>query len=125
MPEHKLGKLIAVHSTSPAFLQRAAIVAALSFLFFLLALILTAFVGKLLGAGVPARLAGLSSREALAVGVGMSGRGAVELIIASIALEAGLFAQPDPVVANLFSALVIMAVVTTLMVPFGLRRVLR
>ena len=39
MPEPKLGKLIAVHSTSPAFLQRAAIVAALSFLFFLVALI--------------------------------------------------------------------------------------
>lgn len=39
MPESKLGKLIAVHSTSPAFLQRAAIVAALSFLFFLIALI--------------------------------------------------------------------------------------
>lgn len=39
MPEPKLGKLIAVHSTSPAFLQRAAIVAALSFLFFLIALI--------------------------------------------------------------------------------------
>jgi hypothetical protein len=35
----KLGKLIAVHSTSPAFLQRAAIVAALSFLFFLAALV--------------------------------------------------------------------------------------
>ena len=39
MPEPKLGKLVAVHSTSPAFLQRAAIVAALSFLFFLVALI--------------------------------------------------------------------------------------
>jgi len=35
----ELGKLIAVHSTSPAFLQRAAIVAGLSFLFFLGALI--------------------------------------------------------------------------------------
>jgi len=35
----ELGKLVAVHSTSPAFLQRAAIVAALSFLFFLVALI--------------------------------------------------------------------------------------
>ena len=35
----ELGKLIAVHSTSPSFLQRAAIVAALSFLFFLVALI--------------------------------------------------------------------------------------
>ncbi len=34
-----LGKLIAVHPTSPAFLQRAAIVAGLSFLFFLVALI--------------------------------------------------------------------------------------
>jgi hypothetical protein len=39
VPEPNLGKLIAVHSTSPAFLQRAAIVAALSFLFFLIALI--------------------------------------------------------------------------------------
>ena len=39
MPEPSLGRLIAVHSTSPAFLQRAAIVAALSFLFFLAALI--------------------------------------------------------------------------------------
>jgi len=35
----KLGKLIAVHPTSPAFLQRAAIVTALAFLFFLIALI--------------------------------------------------------------------------------------
>lgn len=39
MREPNLGKLIAVHSTSPAFLQRAAIVAALSFLFFLVGLI--------------------------------------------------------------------------------------
>jgi len=39
VPEPDLGKLVAVHSTSPAFLQRAAIVAALSFLFFLVALI--------------------------------------------------------------------------------------
>lgn len=35
MPEPKLGKLIAIHPTSPQFLQRAAIVAVLSFLFFL------------------------------------------------------------------------------------------
>ena len=61
---------------------------------------------------------------ALAVGIGMSGRGAVELIIASIALEAGLFDQPDPIVANLFSALVIMAVVTTPM-PRGFVKINR
>jgi len=55
----------------------------------------------------------------------LSGRGAVELIIASIALEAGLFRHPDPTVANLFSALVITAVVTTLVMPFGLRVILK
>ena len=92
---------------------------------FLAALLAVAFLGKLVGAGVPARLTGLSTREAAAVGIGMSGRGAVELIVASIALEAGLFDQPDPLVGNLFSALVITAVVTTLLVPIALRRVLR
>lgn len=41
MPDHprSLGKLISVHGTSPAFLQRAAIVAILSFVFFLLMLL--------------------------------------------------------------------------------------
>ena len=91
---------------------------------FLAALLAAAFFGKLIGAGGPARLAGMPTREALAVGVGMSGRGAVELVIASVALEAGLFDQPDPIVSNLFSALVIMAVVTTLVTPAGLRRLL-
>lgn len=91
-----------------------------------LALLLTvAFLGKLLGGGIPARLTGLSTKEASAVGIGLSGRGAMELIIASIALEAGLFADSDPVVSNLFSALVLTAVVTTLMTPIGLRLVLK
>ncbi|NIP47374.1 MAG: cation:proton antiporter [Gammaproteobacteria bacterium] len=91
---------------------------------FLGALLAAAFLGKLLGAGVPARLSGLTTRQSTAVGVGLSGRGAVELIIASIALEAGLFDHPDPVVANLFSALVITAVVTTIVMPVGLRLIL-
>lgn len=94
---------------------------------FVLALIAIAFFGKLLGAGLPARLLGFSKREATAVGIGMSARGAVELIIADIALRAGLFDQPQPVpeiVQNLFSAVVIMAVVTTVLTPLLLRPVL-
>lgn len=67
---------------------------------FVATLIAAAFLGKLAGAGLPARLAGLTGRESLAVGVGMSSRGAVELIVASIALESGLFDHPDPVAAN-------------------------
>ncbi|MGD9299926.1 MAG: cation:proton antiporter [Desulfobacterales bacterium] len=91
---------------------------------FLLILIVAAFACKMIGAGLVAYGVGLSGKDSLIVGVGMSGRGAVELIIADIALRAGLFSQPDPppeIIANLFSAIVIMAVVTTLITPIALR----
>jgi Kef-type K+ transport system membrane component KefB len=93
----------------------------------LAAVIAIAFLGKLIGAGLPARLVGLPGREAVAVGAGMSARGAVELVVLSVAYEAGLFLQQDgdPVVAHLFSVLVIMAVVTTLLSPLLLRQVIR
>jgi Kef-type K+ transport system membrane component KefB len=88
------------------------------------ALILIALASKLLGSGLPAYWLGHSKREAIIVGVGMSGRGAVELIVAGVALEAGLFLQPFPVpviVNSLFSAIVIMALVTTVLTPILLR----
>lgn len=93
---------------------------------FLTLLIVIAFSTKLVGAGLPAYLLGHSRRDAWAVGIGMSARGAVELIIADIALRAGLFSQPSPTpaaVAHLFSAIVIVAVTTTVATPFALRAV--
>lgn len=94
---------------------------------FVLALILVAFIGKLAGAGAGALLSGLGKRESFAVGVGMSARGAVELVIAGIALDAGLFDVPSgdsQIPENLFSSIVIMAVVTTLIVPVLLKWVM-
>jgi len=91
---------------------------------FVMALTLLALVSKLVGAGIPACWAGFSRHEALLVGVGMSGRGAVELIIAGVALEAGLFLHPSPpgpIVESLFSAIVIMAIITTIATPIALR----
>lgn len=91
---------------------------------FLVLLVVAAFATKLLGAGVPAYLGGMPGRASLAVGLAMSSRGAVELIIADVALEAGLFDRPDPtppIVDALFSSVVIVAIVTTLMVPVLLR----
>ena len=91
---------------------------------FVVVLTLLALASKLIGSGIPAYWVGFSKRESLLVGVGMSGRGAVELIIAGVALEAGLFLQPDPpglIVQSLFSAIVIMAVVTTVAAPIALR----
>lgn len=87
-------------------------------------LIVIAFLGKLIGAGIPTRISGMSWNDSAVVGSGMSARGAVELVIADIALRAGLFSKPedDPgIVESLFSAVVIMAVVTTLVAPFMMK----
>jgi Kef-type K+ transport system membrane component KefB len=92
---------------------------------FVVVLILVAFFGKIAGAGGAARVFGFSVRDSTAIGIGMSPRGAVELVIAGVALKAGLFdvTVPDaPVVGNLFSAVVIMAVVTTVISPIVLQR---
>ena len=94
---------------------------------FLSVLLFAAFAGKLIGAGLPAYWVGLSPREAGAVGIAMGGRGAVELIVASIAERAGVFDGPahnDPIVGSLFSCLVMTAVVTTLFTPLFLRWIL-
>jgi Kef-type K+ transport system membrane component KefB len=96
--------------------------------FFLAALVLIATAGKLLGAGLPARLGGLSTRDSVAIGVGMNARGAVELIVADVAFRAGLFSvpePPDPIVASLYSAVVITAIVTTLATPIALKALYR
>lgn len=94
---------------------------------FLILLVVAAVLGKMLGAGLPALWMTRSWKEASIVGFGMNARGAVELIIADIALRQGLFSQPDPappIIASLFSAVVIMAVVTTLLTPIGMRWVI-
>jgi Kef-type K+ transport system membrane component KefB len=92
---------------------------------FVVVLIVVALLSKFVGAGVPAYWIGLSRTESLMVGVGMSGRGAVELIVAGVALQAGLFLQPSPpppIVESLYSSIVIMALVTTVLTPLILRR---
>lgn len=95
--------------------------------FFLGLIIFTAFFGKLIGSGLPAYWLGFDRREALAVGVGMSSRGAVELVVLSIAYEAGVFtygSEPDPIVTYLYSALVFMVVAATFFTLVILRRIL-
>ncbi len=95
--------------------------------FFLTLLLLFAFAGKMIGSGLPAYWRGMNHREALSVGTGMSNRGAMELIVLSIALEAGLFSHgnlDNEIVSHLFSALVLTGVGTTLVSLITLRRVL-
>jgi Kef-type K+ transport system membrane component KefB len=78
-------------------------------------LCIVACISKIAGAGVGARLGGLRGRDAFTVGVGLNARGAVEIILTSVALERHLIDQ------SLFVALVIMALSTTLLSAFLLR----
>lgn len=78
-------------------------------------LIVIASVGKFGGAFLGARLNGLGFREALALGFGMNARGSTEVIVATIGLSVGVIDQ------RLFSVIVTMAIVTTLVMPPTLR----
>ncbi len=94
---------------------------------FVILLVATAFFGKLLGAGLPAMAVGFPLRQSACIGTAMSARGAVELIVAGIAMEAGLFSHPDPAppeIQYLFSAVVIMTLLTTLITPIVMRNLL-
>ena len=97
--------------------------------FLLLTAVLTivAILGKVLGAGLAIRLFGHTSGEALVVGLGMNGRGAVELVIAAVVLTlsdeltaAGALATPL-LTQEQFSALILMAFITTLMTPLTMK----
>lgn len=70
---------------------------------------LAAIAGKGGACWLAARLTGLPSREALGIGTLMNSRGLMELIIINIGLQRGVISQ------ELFAALVIMAVFTTIM----------
>jgi Kef-type K+ transport system membrane component KefB len=74
-----------------------------------LVVFLIACLGKLVGASLGARLGGFGWREALAVGAGMNARGAVGLLLASLARQVGLVDD------RVFVALVVMALATSLL----------
>jgi Kef-type K+ transport system membrane component KefB len=71
-------------------------------------ILVLAYAGKVIGATSGALLGGLSRNNALAVAFGLNARGAMEIILGTLALNAGLISQP------IFVALVIMAFVTSL-----------
>ena len=81
--------------------------------------IIAACIGKIVGCSLGARISGLSRGESLSVGVGMNGRGAVELVLAGVGLEYGVITH------DLFSIIVVMAFVTTILTPIGLKMMAR
>lgn len=73
-----------------------------------LGILVLSYLGKIIGAFIGARIGGFPNRESLAIGFGLNARGAMEIILGTLALNAGLINE------KIFVALVIMALVTSL-----------
>jgi Kef-type K+ transport system membrane component KefB/nucleotide-binding universal stress UspA family protein len=82
-------------------------------------LVAIASIGKFAGAYTGGLIGGLNLRESTALAWGMNARGSTEIIVASIGLSIGALSQ------DLFTMIVAMAVLTTLMMPPALRWSLR
>ncbi|MEM7105482.1 MAG: cation:proton antiporter [Bacteroidota bacterium] len=81
----------------------------------LLSVIALATIGKIIGTALFYLPSGNGWREGITIGAGMNGRGAVEIVIAGIGLQAGIIDQ------SIFSILVFMAIATTATVPIFLK----
>ncbi|MDP9038394.1 MAG: cation:proton antiporter [Acidobacteriota bacterium] len=80
------------------------------------AVLVASFAGKILGGYVGGRLAKLTKEESWTLGIGLNGRGVMELVIANIALTNGFITK------GLFTILVLMAVITTFATPLLLKQ---
>ncbi|MFA5880824.1 MAG: cation:proton antiporter, partial [Eubacteriales bacterium] len=87
-------------------------------LMFIVILSIIAILTKVIGCGAGAKLSGFGWKKSLVIGTGMVSRGEIALIIASIGLNAKLIDN------SLFTALVIMILVSTIVTPPMLKAVI-
>lgn len=74
-----------------------------------------AIFGKFVGAALGAKASGLGRWEALSLGAGMNARGAMEIIVATVGLSLGVLTP------EMYSIILMVAIVTSLMAPPILR----
>jgi len=82
---------------------------------FALAILGVAILSKVLGGGLGSVWGGLTKGESLRLGVGMSARGEVLLIVATVGLDTGVVGN------NVFASMVLVVLATTLLTPLMLR----
>nr|AFP87521.1 sodium/hydrogen exchanger [Streptomyces sp. CNQ-418] len=91
----------------------------LEILFWAVTVLVLAVAGKFIGAYVGAIFGRMTRWEALAVGAGINARGVVEIVVAMVGVRIGLLTT------EMFSIIVLVAVVTSLMAPPVLRMAAR
>lgn len=75
-----------------------------------------AFIGKIVGCGVGARIMGLARERSALIGLGMCGRGSLELALVSYGFANGIIGE------EIFSAVVIVSLLTIVFTPLIFKR---
>ena len=78
--------------------------------------VIVAVISKLVGCGLPSLLFLRSKSKAMIVGIGMISRGEVGLIVAGIGITSGVLSS------NIYTAIIIMVAITTLVTPMWLKK---
>ena len=81
----------------------------------LVTILFASFISKIFGGYLGGRLAGFNQAKSVTLGLGLNARGIMELVIANIALAKGF------IDVSVFSILVLMALLTTILTPFLLK----
>lgn len=87
-------------------------------LIFLVAIVISGAIGKIIGCSLPARAFGMSNKDSLAIGIGMIPRGEVGMIAALLGLANNIIGQ------EIYTSLVLMSLITTMITPVMLRKVI-
>lgn len=122
--EHALRSIVAAFF-APVFFATAGLSVDIGLLadpgiaFWAVVVIAVAGIAKFGGTLAGAKVGGLRMREGLAIGVGLNARGALEIVVATVGLALGVLN------ATSYTAVVVMAMATSIMAPPLLRRVLR
>ena len=95
-----------------AFIGMQLSVSAFQRLDLLLAIVGAGLIFKFFGSWIGARMAGIDARESVAIGVFLNSRGVLDLVVADLALGKGYISQ------QIFSSLVILGIISTILVPF-------
>lgn len=111
---------VSIGILAPVFFVTAgfeiSLTAALDNWLLLTVIVLAATIGKIFGTALFYLPTGYGWREGIVAGAAMNGRGAVEIIVAGIGLERGL------ITTEVFTVLVLMAILTTATVPVMLKK---
>lgn len=81
------------------------------FIWYALAIVAVAVIGKIVGCGVAAKMSGFSNKHAMQIGIGMIARAEVALIIANQGMKSGIIGNET------FTSIVLLVVISTIITP--------